>query len=35
MATHFSVLAWSTPGMGSLLGCRLWGRAELDTTEVT
>ena len=35
MATHFSVLAWSTPGMGSLVGCRLWGRTELDTTEVT
>ena len=33
--THFSVLAWRIPGTGSLLGCRLWGRTELDTTEVT
>ena len=24
MATHSSVLAWRTPGMGSLVGCRLW-----------
>ena len=22
-------------GQGSLVGCRLWGRTELDTTEVT
>ena len=22
-------------GRGSLVGCRLWGRTELDTTEVT
>ena len=22
-------------GQGSLVGCRLWGRIELDTTEVT
>ena len=22
-------------GRGSLMGCRLWGRTELDTTEVT
>ena len=35
MATHSSVLAWRIPGMGSLVGCRLWGRTELDTTEVT
>ena len=35
MATHSSVLAWRTPGMGSLVGCRLWGRTELGTTEVT
>ena len=34
-ATHSSVLAWRIPGMGSLVGCRLWGRTELDTTEVT
>ena len=25
MATHSSVLAWRIPGMGSLVGCRLWG----------
>ena len=31
MATHSSVLAWRTP---SLVGCHLWGRTELDTTEV-
>ena len=35
MATHSSVLAWRIPGMGSLLGCRLWGHAESDTTEAT
>ena len=35
MATHSSVLAWRIPGMGSLVGCRLWGCTELDTTEVT
>jgi len=35
MATHSSVLAWRIPGTGSLVGCRLWGRSELDTTEVT
>ena len=35
MATHSSVLAWRIPGTGSLMGCRLWGRTELDTTEVT
>ena len=35
MATHSSVLAWRTPGTGSLVGCRLWGRTESDTTEVT
>ena len=33
--THSSVLAWRIPGMGSLVGCRLWGRTELDTTEAT
>ena len=27
-ATHSSVLAWRIPGMGSLVGCRLWGRTE-------
>ena len=35
MATHFSVLAWRIPEMGSLVGCRLWGCTELDTTDVT
>ena len=34
MATHSSVLGESQ-GRGSLVGCRLWGRTELDTTEVT
>ena len=35
MATHSSVLAWRIPGMGDLVGCHLWGRTVLDTTEVT
>ena len=35
MATHSSVLAWRIPGMGNLVGCRLWGRTESDTTKVT
>ena len=35
MATHSSVLAWRIPGLGSLVGCRLWGRTESDTTEAT
>ena len=35
MATHSRVLAWRIPRRGSLVGCRLWGRTELDTTEVT
>ena len=35
MATHSSVLAWRSPGTGSLVGCRLWGRTESDTTEAT
>ena len=34
MATHSSVLACRIPGTGSLVGCRLWGRTESDTTEV-
>ena len=33
MATHSSVLAWRIPGTGSLMGCRLWGPTESDTTE--
>ena len=35
MATHSSVLAWRIPGMDSLVGCHLWGRTVLDTTEAT
>ena len=35
MATHSSVLAWRIPGTKSLVGCRLWGRTESDTTEAT
>ena len=35
MATHSSVLALRVPGRGSLVGGRLWGRTELDMTEVT
>ena len=35
MTTHCSVLAWRIPGMGRLVGCRLWGHTELYTTEVT
>ena len=35
MATHSSVLAWRIPGMGSLVGCHLWGHTESDKTEVT
>ena len=35
MATHSGVLAWRIPGMGSLVGCRLWGRVESDRTEAT
>ena len=33
MATHSSVLAWRTSRTGELVGCRLWGLTELDTTE--
>ena len=35
MATHSSVLAQRIPVRGSLVGCCLWGRTELDTTETT
>ena len=35
VATHSSILAWRIPGMGSLVGCHLWGRTESDTTEAT
>ena len=33
MATHSSVL--ESQGQGSLVGCRLWGCTEPDTTEAT
>ena len=35
MATHSSVLAWESQGQASLVGCRLWGHTELDTTEAS
>ena len=35
MATHSSFLSGESQGQGSLVGCRLWGRTELDTTEAT
>ena len=35
MAAHSTVLAWRIPGTGDLVGCRLWGRTESDTTEAT
>ena len=35
MATHSSVLVWRIPWTGSLVDCRLWGRTESDTIEVT
>ena len=35
MATHSSVLPGESQGLGSLVGCRLWGRTESDMTEVT
>ena len=35
MATHSSVLPEESQGWGSLVGCRLWGHAESDMTEVT
>ena len=34
MATHSS-LPGESQGRRSLVGCRLWGRTELDTTEAT
>ena len=34
MATHSSVLGESQ-GWGSLVGCRLWGLTESDTTEAS
>ena len=38
MATHSSVLAWriqGQQGQQGLVGCRLWGHTESDTTEAT
>ena len=35
MATHCSVHDGESQGRGSLVGCRLWGRTESDTTEAT
>ena len=35
MATHSSVLLGESQGRGSLVGCRLWGCTESDTTEAT
>ena len=35
MAAYSSVLAWKSQGQRSLVGCRLWGRTESDTTEAT
>ena len=35
MAPHSSALAWEIPWTGSLVGCHLWGRTDLDTTEAT
>ena len=29
MATHSSVLAWRIPGLGSLVGCCLWGHTRV------
>ena len=33
MAPHSSTLAWRIPGPESLVGCRLWGHTESDTTK--
>ena len=35
MATHSSVLAWRVPGTGEPVDCRLRGRTESDTTDMT
>ena len=35
METHSSFLPGESQGRGSLVGCRLWGRTESDTTGVT
>ena len=34
-ATDSSVLAGESQGQQSLVGCRLWGHTESDTTEAT
>ena len=35
MATHSMFLLGESQGWQSLVGCHLWGRTELDTTEAT
>ena len=35
MATHSMFLPGESQGRGSLVGCRLWGHTELNTTEAT
>ena len=35
VATHSSILAWESHDQSSLAGYSLWGRKELDMTEVT
>jgi hypothetical protein len=35
MATHSSILTGKSQGWESLVGYRLWGRTESDTTEAT
>jgi len=35
MATHLVFLPGESQGQGILVGCRLWGRTESDTTEAT
>ena len=35
MATHSMFLPRESHGQRSLVGCRLWGHKELDTTEAT
>ena len=35
MAPHSSILIGESQGWWSLVGCRLWGRTESDTTEAT
>ena len=35
MATHSMFLPGESQGQGSLVGCRLWGCTESDTTEAT